>query len=323
MHGGGSGSESSYDDGGAAASAADSPAGGAPNAALRGRVCLVTGANRGIGRATAAALARLGATVVMLARDARLAAAAREAVARESGNERVSVVPADLASFSSIRAAAGEVAARFEAVHVLVNNAGVNLARRQVSANGVELTLAVNHLAPFLLTHELLPLLRRGAADGGARVVTVTSEFERFGRVAFGNLQGERRYVGLLAYTQSKLANVLFTYELAARLAGTGVTANCVYPGLVATDLMRDRLLFRAPWLRALWGRVLLSPEAGAQASVYAASTPEVRGVTGRCFDRRGREVRTSRRSYEAAARERLWRVSEELTGVGSGGATV
>ena len=323
MHGGGPGSESSYDGGGAAASAADSPAGGAPNAALRGRVCLVTGANRGIGRATAAALARLGATVVMLARDARLAAAAREAAARESGNERVSVVPADLASFSSIRAAAGEVAARFEAVHVLVNNAGVNLARRQVSANGVELTLAVNHLAPFLLTHELLPLLRRGAADGGARVVTVTSEFERFGRVAFGNLQGERRYVGLLAYTQSKLANVLFTYELAARLAGTGVTANCVYPGLVATDLMRDRLLFRAPWLRALWGRVLLSPEAGAKASVYAASAPEVRGVTGRCFDRRGREVRTSRRSYEAAARERLWRVSEELTGVGSGGATV
>jgi retinol dehydrogenase 14 len=244
-------------------------------------------------------------------------------VARESGNERVSVVPADLASFSSIRAAAGEVAARFEAVHVLVNNAGVNLARRQVSADGVELTLAVNHLAPFLLTHELLPLLRRGAADGGARVVTVTSEFERFGRVAFGNLQGERRYVGLLAYTQSKLANVLFTYELAARLAGTGVTANCVYPGLVATDLMRDRLLFRAPWLRALWGRVLLSPEAGAKASVYAASAPEVRGATGRCFDRRGREVRTSRRSYEAAARERLWRVSEELTGVGAGGATV
>ena len=323
MHGGGSGSESSYDDGGVAASAADSPAGGAPNAALRGRVCLVTGANRGIGRATAAALARLGATVVMLARDARLAAAAREAVARESGSERVSVVPADLASFSSIRAAAGEVAARFEAVHVLVNNAGVNLARRQVSADGVELTLAVNHLAPFLLTHELLPLLRRGAADGGARVVTVTSEFERFGRVAFGNLQGERRYVGLLAYTQSKLANVLFTYELAARLAGTGVTANCVYPGLVATDLMRDRLLFRAPWLRALWGRVLLSPEAGAKASVYAASAPEVRGVTGRCFDRRGREVRTSRRSYDVVARERLWRVSEELTGVGSGGATV
>jgi len=323
MHGGGPGSESSYDGGGAAASAGDSPAGGAPNAALRGRVCLVTGANRGIGRATAAALARLGATVVMLARDARLAAAAREAVARESGNERVSVVPADLASFSSIRAAAGEVAARFEAVHVLVNNAGVNLARRQVSADGIELTLAVNHLAPFLLTHEILPVLRRGAADGGARVVTVTSEFERFGRIAFGNLQGERRYVGLLAYTQSKLANVLFTYELAARLAGTGVTANCVYPGLVATDLMRDRLLFRARWLRALWGRVLLSPEAGAQASVYAASTPEVRGVTGRCFDRRGREVRTSRRSYDAAARERLWRVSEELTGVGSGGATV
>ena len=314
MRGGERESESRYAGGAPAAS----PQGALARDALRGRVCVVTGANRGLGLATSAALAQLGATVVMLARDARLGAAARDAVERGSGNPRVSLVAADLASFSAVRAAAAEIAARHEAVHVLVHNAGVNLPRRQLSADGVELTLAVNHLAPFLLTHELLPLLRRGAAAGeGARVVTVTSAFERLGRIAFGNLQGERRYVGLLAYTQSKLANALFTYELAERLAGSGVTANCVDPGLVATDLMRERLLFRPRPLRALWERVLLTPEQGARAPVYAASAPELAGVTGQCFDWRRRRVRTSRRSRDAVSRERLWRVSEELTGVG------
>ena len=290
-----------------------------PRGSMRGRVCVVTGANRGIGKATAAALARLGATVVMLARDVRLGAAARDEVRRESGNPLVSVVGADLASFESIRRAAAEVTTHHPAVHVLVNNAGVNLARRAVSADGVELTLAVNHLAPFLLTHELLPALRAGAASegaAGARVVTVTSAFERVGRMAFDDLQHARRYVGLLAYTQSKLANVLFTYELAARLTGTGVTANCVYPGLVATDLMRDRLWWRPRWLRAVWGRVLLTPEEAARASVYVATAAELSHVTGQCFDRRGRRVRSSPQSRDAASRERLWRASEELTGM-------
>jgi retinol dehydrogenase 14 len=141
----------------------------------------------------------------------------------------------------------------------------------------------------------------------------VSSVFERLGRIDFDDLQGERRWIGLRAYTQSKLANVLFTYELAARLAGTGVTASCVYPGLVATDLMRDHAWWSPRWLRALWGRVLLAPEAGARASVYAAAAPELAGVTGQCFDGRGRRIRTSRRSRDAAARERLWRASEEL----------
>ncbi|HET7459196.1 MAG TPA: SDR family NAD(P)-dependent oxidoreductase, partial [Gemmatimonadaceae bacterium] len=146
------------------------------------------------------------------------------------------------------------------------------------------------------------------------RVVTVTSLFERFGRIAFDDVQHARRWIGLFAYTQSKLANVLFTYELAARLAGSGVTATCVSPGLVATDLMRDWPLFRPRSLRALWRRVLLTPEEGAAAAVRAASAPELAGVTGQCFDRHGRPVRTSGRSYDVAARERLWRVSEELT---------
>jgi NAD(P)-dependent dehydrogenase (short-subunit alcohol dehydrogenase family) len=198
---------------------------------------------------------------------------------------------------------------------VLVHNAGVNPTRRKVSADGIDLTLAVNHLAPFLLTHELLPMLQRGATEKGARVVTVISMFERFGRIAFHDLQGERSWIGPLAYTQSKLANVLFTYELASRLGGTGITANCVDPGLVATDLMREHVLFRPRWLKAVWGRVLSTPERGARAAIYAATAPELRTVTAQCFDRRGRPMRTSRQSRNVATRERLWKVSAELTG--------
>ncbi|MEO8563128.1 MAG: SDR family NAD(P)-dependent oxidoreductase [bacterium] len=288
----------------------------APGDALRGRVCLVTGASRGLGKETALGLARLGATVVILARDERLATAAADDVSRRSGNYEVSVVVADLASFAAVRAAAAQLRERYTAIHVLVHNAGVNLARRRLSVDGFELTLAVNHLAPFLLTHELLPLLRRGAADGGARIVTVTSMFERFGRFDFTDPQGTRRWIGPFAYTQSKLANVLFTFELATRLAGSGITANCVDPGLVATDLMREHVLFRPHWLKAVWGRVLSTPERGARAAVYAASAPELATVTGRCLDRSGRVISTSRRSRTPAMRARLWELSERLTGV-------
>jgi NAD(P)-dependent dehydrogenase (short-subunit alcohol dehydrogenase family) len=282
---------------------------------MQGRVCVVTGASRGLGKATALGLAQLGATVVMLARDERLLSAAREEVAGESGNPQVSTIVADLASFGAVRTGAEELRARHEAIHVLVHNAGVNPTRRKESEDGIELTLAVNHLAPFLLTHELLPALRSGAREGGARVVTVSSMFERFGRIAFEDVQGTRRWIGPLAYTQSKLANVLFTYELAARYAGAGITANCVDPGLVATDLMREHVLFRPRWLKAVWGRVLATPDKGARAAVFAASAPELAKVTGQCFDRYGRIVDTSRQSHNAQTRDRLWTLSEQLTG--------
>jgi NAD(P)-dependent dehydrogenase (short-subunit alcohol dehydrogenase family) len=282
---------------------------------MTGRVCLVTGASRGLGKATALGLARLGATVVLLARDERLLSAARDEVAAESGNPHVSTIVADLASLAEIRTGAQELSARHEALHVLVHNAGVNPTKRKLSADGIELTLAVNHLAPFLLTRELLPALRRGAPDRGARVVTVASMFERFGFIAFDDIQWTRRWIGPLAYAQSKLANVLFTYELAERLAGTGITANCVDPGLVATDLMREHVLFRPRWLKAVWGRVLATPAAGARAAVHAASAPEIATVTGKCFDRYGRPIRTSRQSRNPQSRARLWALSETLTG--------
>jgi len=244
-----------------------------PGDELRGRVCLVTGASRGLGKETALGLARLGARVLLHARDERLGAAAAEDIAQRSGNSDISVVIADLASFADIRSAATQLRETHSVLHVLVHNAGVNIARRKVSADGIELTLAVNHLAPFLLTHELLPLLRRGGEQGGARVVTVASMFERFGRIAWADPQGERRWVGPLAYAQSKLANVAFTYELAARLAGTGITANCVDPGLVATDLTDE---MSPEWKATTISRIpagrLGQPEEIARATAFLVS---------------------------------------------------
>lgn len=290
------------------------PASAAGSARLQGRVCVVTGASRGIGKATATALARRGATVVMLCRDAERGAAAVKEVQRlaSASEGGAALVTCDLASFAAIRAAAAEIASRWPRLHVLVNNAAVNVSRRIASADGIEMTLAVNHLAPFLLTELLLPSLRAAAP---ARVVNVTSELERWGRIDFADLQGTRRYNGTRAYLQSKLANVLFTYELAGRLARTGVTASCVYPGLVATDLLRDRWWWRARWLRPLWGRLFLSPDNAAEAVVHAVLSPDSANDLEGCFAKRGYSVRTSRRSYDRAARERLWNESARLVG--------
>jgi NAD(P)-dependent dehydrogenase (short-subunit alcohol dehydrogenase family) len=285
--------------------------------AMRGRICLVTGANRGLGKATALGLARQGATVVMLGRDAMRVALASDEVRRESRNPDVSYLVVDLGSLASVRTAADEVARRFGVIHVLVNNAGVNLAQRVVTPDNFEMTLAVNHLGPFLLTTLLLPLLRAGAPS---RVVNVTSWFERFGRIDFADLQAERkRYNALTAYYQSKLANALFTYELAERIAGTGITVTCVDPGLAATDLLRDRMWWRPRWLQPLWRTFLRSPGRGARAAIHAATAPELVGVTGRCVGSHGQLKRTSRRSRDPAVGKRLWDMSAALTGLTDG----
>jgi NAD(P)-dependent dehydrogenase (short-subunit alcohol dehydrogenase family) len=272
---------------------------------MLGRVCLVTGGNRGIGRATALGLARLGATVVLLGRDDVRLARAREEIARTSGNDDISCIRLDLGSLASVREAAAEVMPRFESVHVLVNNAGVNLRRRATSVDGHEMTFAVNHLGPFLLTMLLLPRLR---ASAPSRIVTVTSKYERWGRIEFGDLGLTRRYTAFRAYSRSKLANVLFTYELADRLRGSEVTANCIHPGLVATDLMRDL----PRWLRSLYEPFLLTPERAARFVIRLAASSELEGLSGRYFER-DHEARSSRQSYDEQLRTRLWRVSEDF----------
>jgi NAD(P)-dependent dehydrogenase (short-subunit alcohol dehydrogenase family) len=273
--------------------------------AMEGKVCVVTGATAGLGRETALALARMDATVVIVARDAAKSARTVDEIEAAVPNAKMDVVLADFASLAAVRTAAVEIGRRYGAVHVLVNNAGVASKPRVLSADGYELTFAVNHLAPFLFTRQLMPLLRSGAPS---RIVTVASAAEAHGPIDFDDLQSEKKYRGFLAYGKTKLANVMFTYELAARLAGSGVTANCLHPGAVATDLLR-----KLPWLLyAMISPFLLTPEQGAATQVFLASSPQVEGVSGGYYVK-CRATRSSPRSYDASARKRLWEVSEAL----------
>ena len=279
---------------------------------MAGRVCVVTGATRGIGRATAHGLAALGADVVLVGRDQRLLDDAVVEIGRASGSERVTSLRMDLASMRSIREGAAELTRRWPAIHVLVNNAGVNVKRRKVTADGRELTLAVNHLAPFLLTSLIAPALVRGAPS---RVVSVTSIFAHLGRLDLDDLElARRRYDPTHAYNRSKLANVMFTLELAERLRSAGVTANCVSPGLVLTDLMREHWWMTAPTLRRVWQRVLLTPEKAAQRVLYVAASPTLDGVTGKLFARSATPARIPRDARDPDARRRLWELSALLT---------
>lgn len=259
-------------------------------------VCVITGASRGIGRATAEALERRGATVVTLGRQP-----SRNAIA------------CDLASFASIRAAAVEIAERWPRIDLLVNNAGVQHVRRTLSADGIEATLAVNHLAPFLLTRLLMPRLE---AAPRARVITVSSSLARWGRIAFDDLQGGRRYNGTRAYLQSKLANIMFTTSLADRLTRSTVSAVCVYPGLVATDLLRERWWWRAVWLRPVWRAIFLRPEDAAQAVIAAASASTPAADPPCCFTLGGRSVTVPSHARDVEARRRLWNETVRLVGV-------
>jgi len=279
---------------------------------MRGRVCVVTGASSGIGRATARELARMGATLALVCRDPRRGEEAAADLRAGTGNEAVTVVLADLASQQAIRRLAEELLARWPAIHVLVNNAGVINLRRSTTVDGIETVFAVNHLAYFLLTNLLLDRLRH---SGHARIVSVASEAHRFVRtVAFDDLGHARRYRAMRVYGHSKLANILFTYELARRLAGTDVTVNCAHPGAVGTGLGQNNGRV-ATLLTRLLRPFFRTPERGAATSVWLASSPAVDGVTGRYFID-CREARSSRASYDPELAQRLWEVSARLTGV-------
>lgn len=276
---------------------------------LLGRVCVVTGATRGLGLATATALARMGATVVILGRDRGRGEEAMQRVSEAAApGARVSFVALDLASFVSVCAAAAEIAAAHESIDVLVNNAGVHLRSRAESQDGFEMTWAVNHLGPFLFTNQLLPQLR---AAGSARIVTVTSRFAMFGRVQPTEIGTSRASSGLRAYCDTKLANMLFTIELAQRLEGSGATGNCIHPGLVATDLMREW----PRWLRRTWDWSLRTADAGAAPIVRLAASPTVVGVSGRYFVRE-RRASFPRRARDPELARALWEESERLVGL-------
>jgi retinol dehydrogenase 12 len=279
---------------------------------MSGRTCLVTGATGGIGRETALRLAALGATVVTVARDPLRGAAAADEIRQRVPGARIETLTADLSSLARVRQLAEEVLARYDRLDVLVNNAGVITTRPQLTVDGIETTVATNHLAPFLLTNLLRGRMEKSAP---ARVVTVASAVHKQIRaIPWDDLErglpdGHRQ-----AYPLSKLANVLFTVELAQRLAGTGVTANCLHPGFVRTGLGREVTGLLGAALRVVL-RLRPGPASGAQTPVYLASSPEVADVTGGYFVKR-RPAAPSALATDSAAAARLWTLSERLTGL-------
>ena len=276
---------------------------------MRGRICLVTGATAGIGKATALGLARLGATLVLVTRDPRRGDATVAEIKQQTGNDALDYLTADLASQQSIRQLADEFKGKYRHLHVLINNAG-GVFPRTYTVDGLEKTFALNHLAYFLLTELLLDVLK---ASAPGRIVSVSSEAERGGKINFDDLQSHKRYSAMSAYSQSKLANIMWTYELARRLEGTGVTANCLHPGAVATSFGNSIPLMN--WVYRLGGRFMRTPEKGAETVIYLASSPEVEGVTGTYFQD-CKPIKSVPRSYDREAARRLWQVSAELTGV-------
>jgi NAD(P)-dependent dehydrogenase (short-subunit alcohol dehydrogenase family) len=277
---------------------------------MTGRVCVVTGATRGIGRATADGLARQGASVVLVVRRNEDGMKVSHEISA-AGSPMPGVVSADLSSQASIRQAAEELKQRYPRLHVLINNAGIITRQRELTVDGIEKQFAVNHLAYFLLSNLLLDRLLAGAPS---RIINVSSGAHAGATLDFDDLQGERGYSATGAYSQSKLANILFTYELSRRLRGTGVTANCLHPGVIGTKLLADYM--GVPVGGGALARTFgASPEQGADTIIFLASSPEVSGVSGQYFERR-RPRQSSAESYDEAAARRLWQLSEQLTGL-------
>ena len=276
---------------------------------MTGKTVLVTGGSGGIGQATAAGLAMLGARVGITGRDLDRTRAAAADIATTSDNPAVDAFAADMSSQAEVRRLAREVLSAYPRLEVLVNNVGGFWAIRRVTGDGPEHTFAVNYLAGFLLTDLLLDRLK---ASVPARIVIVSSNVQARARINFDDLQGEHGYSGPQAYSQSKLANVMFTYELSRRLEGTGVTATVLHPGVVRTGFAAEdpspawRVLL--PLVRPL----LKSPEKGVATSIYLATAPGVEGVTGRYFVN-SRPRSSSMLSYDAAAAARLWQTSVDL----------
>jgi NAD(P)-dependent dehydrogenase (short-subunit alcohol dehydrogenase family) len=283
------------------------PAASTSSATLSGKTCLVTGATAGIGRVTARELARPGARVFLVARDPTRGEALAREIRGEGGSAEMLV--ADLSSQAEVRGLAQRFLSRGGPLHVLVNNAGVFELSRKLRSDGIETVFAVNHLAYFLLT---LLLLERLRASAPARVVNVASEAHRWGTMDFDDLEGAKSYRPMRIYGRSKLANVLFTYELARRLAGSGVTVNCLHPGTVATGLgSQNGTLARL--LISLLRPFLRTPEGGASTTIYLAASPEVTDVSGGYFID-CRRARSSEESCDPQIARRLWERSAEMT---------
>lgn len=271
---------------------------------MKGKVVMVTGANAGMGKEISLALAGMGANLVMVSRDRGRGEAALKDVVSATGNQQVELLQADLSSQDSIRRLVREFKGKHDRLHVLVNNAGMSLPTRHETVDGIETVFATNHLGPFLLTNLLIPVL---TASAPSRVVTVSSGVQAMAKIDFEDLQGTKGYSEIRSYNQSKLANLLFTYELARRTAGTRVTANASDPGFVKTNL-------KVPFPLSLFSFARGKAVDGIRPTVFLASSPEVESVSGEFFNQKCASTRSSKASYDDDAAKRLWRVSAELT---------
>jgi len=279
------------------------------NGPMAGKVVLVTGATAGIGKVTAMELARQGATILGIGRNAAKAEAAAQEIRTATGNPRVDYLLADLSSVQQVQTVAAEVHKRLNRLDVLVNNAGAIYYERGETAEGFERTFALNHLAYFALTNALLDLLK---ATPSSRVVSVSSDAHRLGGLDFDDLQNRRSYSGFRVYGQSKLANILFSNELTRRLQGTGVTSNALHPGFVRTEFGSGMTGPMATGLNLIQRFAAISPEKGAQTSIYLATSPQVNGITGKYFAK-STPVAPSKKAQDTAAAQRLWEISEQM----------
>ncbi len=288
---------------------------------MRGKICIVTGSNSGIGKETALGLAKMGAIVVMVVRNKERGEKALVEIAKQSGNNSVDLMTCDLSSMESIRQFSKEFKKKYTRLDVLVNNAGAVFNRREVTPEGFERTFAVNYLGPFLLTHELLDVLKGSAPS---RIINVSSGLAKDGKVDLDDLQGENP-TGKKAYSHArspfyantKLMLILYTYELARRLQCSGVTVNVLYPGFTATNLGKNSGSLRSSIMFKMVRPMQQSVKKGAETSIYLASSDEASGITGKCFEKKKEEL-TCPASYDEDLQRRLWIKTERLLGLAS-----
>ncbi len=276
---------------------------------MDGKICMITGANSGIGKATAIGLAELNATVIMVCRDKERGEIAREEIIKKTGNNNIDLLICDLSSQEQIKRLVNEFNQKYQSLHVFINNAGIMLKNRSECVDGLEMNFAVHVIAPFLLTILLLDVLKKSAPS---RVIIVGSAMHKMAKMDFDDLQCEnKKYRLSKVYGKSKLAETLIAYELSRRLKGTGVSVNILHPGVVATNLGRDQSKFSQWFAR----KFFKSSEAGAETSIYLASSVEVEGITGKYFINK-EQRRSSEESYNREHSMRLWEICAEITGV-------
>jgi NAD(P)-dependent dehydrogenase (short-subunit alcohol dehydrogenase family) len=288
--------------------------------AMKGKICIITGSNSGIGKETAIGLAEMGATIIMVVRNQERGEKARTEIVRQTGNNSVDLMICDLSSMSSIRHFAEEFKKKYDRLDVLTNNAGATFSKREVTSEGFERNLAVNYLGPFLLTHELLDLLKSSAPS---RIINISSGLAKNGKVDLDDLQSEKNYTGTKfyspsrarAYDNAKLMLMMFTYELARRLKDSGVTVNVLMPGFTATNLGKNSGSLSSYIMFKMVRPMQQSAKKGAETSVYLASSDEIKNITGKCFAKK-KEAKTCPASYDEELQKRLWNKTESMLGL-------